>query len=99
MPVAIPISPHSIYPQINHCEPQWSRKLGSIAQLGIPARPVTIMSDEDAVRKGLAEIGLGEYVERFIEEGFDTWATVKSVTESDLYVESLNTEVPSNQHR
>jgi SAM domain (Sterile alpha motif) len=29
---------------------------------------------------------LSQYLENFIEEGFDTWDTVLYITESDLYV-------------
>ncbi|KAL8939761.1 MAG: hypothetical protein Q9211_002597 [Gyalolechia sp. 1 TL-2023] len=30
-------------------------------------------------------LGLGQYLDRFFEEGFETWETVLDVTESDLY--------------
>ena len=33
----------------------------------------------------LSRLGLGHYVERFSEEGFETWETVLDITESDLY--------------
>ncbi len=29
-------------------------------------------------------LGLGQYLERFIDEGFETWETVLDITESDL---------------
>lgn len=29
-------------------------------------------------------LGLGQYLERFVDEGFETWETVLDVTESDL---------------
>jgi hypothetical protein len=32
----------------------------------------------------LARLGLSQYFERFIQEGFDTWETVLDITESDL---------------
>lgn len=31
-------------------------------------------------------LGLGQYLERFLDEGFETWETVLDITESDLYV-------------
>jgi len=34
----------------------------------------------------LDEIGLGQYLETFIEHGFDTWETFADITEPDLYV-------------
>lgn len=36
------------------------------------------------VRETLDRLGLGEYADAFIEEGFDTWAIVTEITESDL---------------
>lgn len=35
-------------------------------------------------------LGLGQYVERFCEEGFEAWETVLDITEPDLYVTSLS---------
>jgi hypothetical protein len=35
----------------------------------------------------LEEIGLGQYLETFIEHGFDTWDTFADITEPDLYVD------------
>ena len=32
----------------------------------------------------LSQLGLAQYLECFIEEGFDTWETVLDITESDL---------------
>lgn len=32
------------------------------------------------------ELGLAQYLDAFIEQGFDTWETILDVTESDLYV-------------
>lgn len=32
----------------------------------------------------LARLGLSQYLESFIEEGFETWETVLDITESDL---------------
>lgn len=34
----------------------------------------------------LERLGLSQYAESFIAEGFDTWETVIDITESDLYV-------------
>jgi hypothetical protein len=39
------------------------------------------MSD---LRSQLARLGLSQYLEAFITEGFDTWETVLDITESDL---------------
>ena len=43
--------------------------------------PTTRMTDLEDI---LDRLGLGSYVERFVEEGFDTWETVLDITESDL---------------
>lgn len=32
------------------------------------------------------EIGLTQYLETFIEQGFDTWETILDIRESDLWV-------------
>jgi hypothetical protein len=32
----------------------------------------------------LVRLGLSQYFERFIQEGFDTWETVLDITETDL---------------
>lgn len=34
----------------------------------------------------LSRLGLEQYLESFIEEGFDSWEVVLDITESDLYV-------------
>ena len=34
----------------------------------------------------LARLGLSQYLDRFIKEGFETWDTLLDITESDLYV-------------
>jgi hypothetical protein len=39
------------------------------------------MSD---LKQRLARLGLSEYLEAFIAEGFDTWDTILDITESDL---------------
>lgn len=36
----------------------------------------------------LARLGLSEYLDRFVTEGFDTWETLLDITESDLYAKS-----------
>lgn len=33
----------------------------------------------------LARLGLGQYLQSLINEGFDTWETLLDITESDLY--------------
>jgi hypothetical protein len=30
------------------------------------------------------ELGLSQYLETFVEQGFDTWDTILDITESDL---------------
>lgn len=37
----------------------------------------------------LEALGLSQYLETFISEGFDTWETLLDVTESDLYEISI----------
>lgn len=32
------------------------------------------------------ELGLAQYLDAFLEQGFDTWETILDITESDLYV-------------
>lgn len=32
------------------------------------------------------ELGLGQYLDVFVEHGFDTWETILDITESDLWV-------------
>lgn len=34
----------------------------------------------------LSRLGLEQYLESFVEEGFDTWEVVLDITESDLYI-------------
>jgi hypothetical protein len=34
----------------------------------------------------LERLGLSQYYEALVSEGFDTWDTVLDITESDLYV-------------
>lgn len=36
------------------------------------------------IRDHLFRLGLVQYAERFIEEGFESWETVLHITESDL---------------
>jgi hypothetical protein len=36
----------------------------------------------------LERLGLSQYLEAFVSEGFETWETVLDITESDLYVAS-----------
>jgi hypothetical protein len=33
----------------------------------------------------LSRLGLAQYIEKFKEEGFETWETLLDITESDLY--------------
>ena len=42
----------------------------------------------------LSRLGLAQYVEKFGEEGFETWETVLDITESDLYDCVLDLKVP-----
>lgn len=32
------------------------------------------------------ELGISQYLDAFLEQGFDTWETILDITESDLYV-------------
>jgi hypothetical protein len=41
----------------------------------------------------LARLGIDQYLDAFIGEGFDTWETVLDITESDLYVSDLALEI------
>ncbi|KAL8961402.1 MAG: hypothetical protein Q9193_002041 [Seirophora villosa] len=41
----------------------------------------------------LDRLGLGRYLERFLDEGFETWETVVDITESDLREARPSTEV------
>ena len=36
----------------------------------------------------LTRLGLSQYLDRFVTEGFDTWETLLDITESDLYGQS-----------
>lgn len=33
----------------------------------------------------LERLGLSQYLQPFVDEGFDTWETLMDITESDLY--------------
>ena len=37
----------------------------------------------------LERLGLSQYLQSFVSEGFDTWDTILDITESDLYVLNL----------
>jgi hypothetical protein len=39
----------------------------------------------DDLRERLERLGLSQYLEALVSEGFDTWETVLGITESDLY--------------
>jgi hypothetical protein len=39
----------------------------------------------DDLEERLGRLGLFQYFEVFVAEGFDTWETVLGITESDLY--------------
>jgi hypothetical protein len=38
----------------------------------------------------LSWLGMSKYLERFIEAGFDSWATILEITEDDLEVTTLS---------
>ena len=40
------------------------------------------------------ELDLAQYLDRFLEQGFDTWDTILDITELNLYV--LNNDKASN---
>lgn len=35
------------------------------------------------------ELGLSQYLDTFVDQGFDTWETILDITESDLWVQPL----------
>jgi len=37
----------------------------------------------------LESLGLTQYLEAFVSEGFDTWETIQDITESDLCVSTI----------
>lgn len=39
----------------------------------------------------LEDLGLAQYHESFVDQGFDTWETILDITESDLYAVSQPT--------
>lgn len=41
----------------------------------------------------LGELGLTQYRDAFVEQGFDTWDTILDITESDMYVRSSRVAV------
>jgi hypothetical protein len=41
------------------------------------------------------ELGIAQYLDSFLEQGFDTWETILDITESDLYVKTA----PGNNMR
>lgn len=38
------------------------------------------------LRERFERLGLSQYLEAFVAEGFDTWQTVTDISETDLYV-------------
>jgi len=38
------------------------------------------------LKERLESLGLTQYLEAFVSEGFDSWETIQDITESDLYV-------------
>lgn len=34
------------------------------------------------------ELGIAQYLNTFVDQGFDTWETILDIQESDLYVDS-----------
>jgi hypothetical protein len=40
----------------------------------------------------LEELGISQYLEAFLEQGFDSWETILDITESDLYVRDMSGE-------
>lgn len=37
------------------------------------------------LRATFTELGINQYLDSFLEQGFDTWDTILDITESDLY--------------
>lgn len=46
--------------------------------------PKTLLSFMTDLRQKLEQLGLTQYFEIFVTEGFDTWETVLDIRESDL---------------
>jgi SAM domain (Sterile alpha motif) len=42
----------------------------------------------------LVELGLSQYLDTFVEHGFDTWETILDITESDLWVSNFPSRIP-----
>jgi hypothetical protein len=40
------------------------------------------------------ELGITQYLDAFLEQGFDTWETILDITESDLYVPAMPVRMP-----
>jgi hypothetical protein len=36
------------------------------------------------------ELGLAQYLDAFVDQGFDTWDTILDIQESDLYVSAID---------
>jgi hypothetical protein len=47
----------------------------------------------------LERLGLSQYLEAFVSEGFDTWETVLDITESDLYVQPCYEEYKTDSEQ
>lgn len=40
------------------------------------------------------ELGIAQYLDIFLDQGFDTWETILDITESDLLVDLVRHVVP-----
>lgn len=56
----------------------------SVGVLGTFLPPVQTKAFTIELGDTLARLGLSQYLERFVQEGFDTWETVLDITETDL---------------
>ena len=86
---------------ILHCPPFFSWRMGSRYQawedkslLGLNVKAnetggssqlALQIATMAALAPILARLGLSQYLDRFVTEGFDTWETLLEITESDLY--------------
>lgn len=39
------------------------------------------------------ELGIAQYLDTFVEQGFDTWDTILDIQESDLWVDRFDCEL------
>lgn len=42
------------------------------------------------------ELGIAQYLDTFVEQGFDTWETILDIQESDLWVNQVDCVPPQS---